>query len=95
MQKIVHFYIDTYSFNKIHTNAKYLCVNKYYAYSFLSNLQEKLETLVKIKLGYSYSFSYNCSGLQAHKEKNCTHIYKHINLHSYTLTQKIFTCICL
>ena len=68
-------------------------VHIYYAYSILSNFQEKLETLVKIKLGYSYSSCYNCFGSQAHKEKNCTQTYKDINLHTYTHTQKIFTCI--
>ena len=46
-----------------------MCVHIYYAYSILSSFQEKLETLVKVKLGYSYSSSYNCFGLQAHKEK--------------------------
>ena len=60
-----------------------------------ANFQEKQETLVKIKLGYSYSSCHNCFDLQAHKEKVCTHTYKHINLHTYTHTQKIFTCICL
>ena len=72
-----------------------MCVHIYYAYSFVSHFQEKLETLVKIKLSYSYSSSYNCFDLQAHKEKNCTHTYKHIKLHTYTHTQKIFTCVCL
>ena len=33
------------------------------------NFKKKLETLIKIKLGYSYSSSYNCFGLQAHKKK--------------------------
>ena len=66
-----------------------MCVHIYYAYSILSNFQEKLETLVKFKLGYSYSSSYNCFGLSPHKEKNCTHSYKHINLHTYTQTQKV------
>ena len=66
MQKVVHFYIDTYSLHKIHTYAKHMCVHIYYAYSILSNFQKKLETLVKIKLGYSYSSSYNCFGLHAH-----------------------------
>ena len=74
----------------MHTYAKHMCVHIYYAYSILSNFQEKLETLVKFKLGYSYSSSYNCFGLHAHKEKNCTHTYKHINLHTYTHTQKVF-----
>ena len=46
-----------------------MCVHIYYAYSILSNFQEKLETLVKIMLGYSFSTSYNCFGLQAYKEK--------------------------
>ena len=46
-----------------------MCVHIYYAYSILSNFQEKLETLVNFKLGYSYSSSYNCFGLHAHKEK--------------------------
>ena len=79
MQKNVHFYIDTYSLHKYtHTQ------------SILSNFEEKLETLVKCKLGYSYSSSYNCFGLHAHKEKNCTHTFKHINLHTYTHTQKVF-----
>ena len=67
-----------------------MCVHIYYAYSILSNFQEKLETLVKFKMGYSYSSSNNCLGLHAHKEKNCTHTYKHINLHTYTHTQKVF-----
>ena len=65
-----------------------MCVHIYYAYSILSNLQESLETLVKIKLGYSYSSSYNCFGFQTHREKNCTHTYKHISMHTYTHTQK-------
>ena len=56
---------------------------------------KNLETLVKIKLGYIYSSSYNCFGLQARKEKKCTHTYKHINLHTYTHTQKILTWIYL
>ena len=67
-----------------------MCVHIYYAYSILSNFQEKLETLVKFKLGYSYSSSYNCFGLHANKEKNCTHTSKHINLHTYTHTKKVF-----
>ena len=46
-----------------------MCVHIYYACSILSNFQEKLETLVKIKLGYSYHSTYNCFGLLAHKEK--------------------------
>ena len=79
----------------MNTYAKLMCVNIYYAYSILSNLQKKLETLVKIMLGYSYSSSYIFFGLQLHKEKNCTLTYKNINLHTYTHTQKIFTCICL
>ena len=85
MQKVVHFYIDTYSLHKY----THKCVHIYYAYSILSNFQEKLERLVKFKLGYSYFSSYNCFGLHAHKEKN-THTYKHINLHTYTHTQKVF-----
>ena len=67
-----------------------MCVHIYYAYSILSKFQEKQETLAKFKLGYSYSSSYNCFGLHAHKEKNCTHTYKHINLHTYTHTQIVF-----
>ena len=55
-----------------------MCVHLYYAYSIVSHFQEKLETLAKIKLSYSYSSSYNCFDLQAHKEKSCTHTYKHI-----------------
>ena len=43
-----------------------------------ANFQEKLETLVKIKLGYSYSSSYNCFDLQAHKEKI---LYSYIQTH--------------
>ena len=66
-----------------------MCGHIYYAYSILSNFQEKLETIVKFKLGYSYSSSYNCFRLHAHKGKNCTHTYKHINLHTYTHTQKV------
>ena len=59
-----------------------MCVHLYYAYSIVSHFQEKLETLLKIKLSYSYSSSYNCFDLQAHKEKivlthtntsNCIH----------------------
>ena len=66
-----------------------MCVHKYYAYSILSNLQDKLETLVKIKFGYSYSSSYNFFGLQAHKEKKLysniqTHPYKLAYIHAYT-----------
>ena len=57
-----------------------MCVHIYYAYSVLSNLQEKLETLVKITLGYSYSSSYNCFGLQAHKEKK---LYSYIQTHQF------------
>ena len=67
-----------------------MCVQIYNAYSILSNFQEKLETLVKFKLGYSYYSSYNCFGLHAYKEKKCTHTYKHINLHTYTYTKSIF-----
>ena len=55
-----------------------MCVHIYYAYSILSNIQEKLETLVKIMLGYSFSSSYNCFGLQAHKEK---YLYSYIRTH--------------
>ena len=67
-----------------------MCVHIYYSYSILSNFQEKLETLVKFKLNYSYSSSYKCFGLHAHKGKNCTHTDKHINLHTYTHTKKVF-----
>ena len=63
---LLHIYIQ---FTQIHTYTKHMCVHIYYAYSILSNLQEKLETLVKIQLGYSYASSYNCFDLQAHKEK--------------------------
>ena len=64
-----------------------MCVHLYYAYSIVSHFQEKLETLLKIKLSYSYSSSYNCFDLQAHKEKNCTHSYKTHQIayiHAYT-----------
>ena len=70
-----------------------MSVHIYYAYIILSNFQEKLETLVKFKLGYSYSSSYICFGLHAHKGKNCTHNYKHINLHTYTHTQANFKIV--
>ena len=79
----------------MHTYAKPMSVHIHYAYSNLSNFQGKLETLVKFKLGYSYSSSYSCFGLHAHKEKIRTHTYKYINLLTYTHTQKIFTCNCL
>ena len=56
-----------------------MCVHLYYAYSILSSFKKKLETLVKIKFGYTYSSSYNCFGLQAQEEKK---------LHSYIQTHQ-------
>ena len=67
-----------------------MCVHIYYAYSILSNFQEKLETLVKFKLGYSYSSSYNCFGLHAHKEKK---LYSYLQTHQFAFihaSQKVF-----
>ena len=63
-----------------------MCVQIYNAYSILSNFQEKLETLVKFKLGYSYYSSYNCFGLHAYKEKKMysylqTHQLAYIHIH--------------
>ena len=73
-----------------------MCVHIYYAYSILSNFQEKLETLVKFKLGYSYSSSYNCFGLHAHKEKK---LYSYLQTHQlayiHAYQKSIFSCICL
>ena len=58
-----------------------MCVHIYYAYSILSNLHENLATLVKIKLGFSYSSSYT---QKTHTQKVLTCIC----LQTQILTQK-------
>ena len=65
-----------------------MCIHIYYAHIILSNLQEKLETLVKIKMGYSFSSSYNYFGLHAPKEKKMCSYIDFANINTSTCIHK-------